>query len=188
MTRPERVGQVIREAHHRCGGRLLGAVPETIVAVPLLVAAAAALSGYLWVRFAVLAVPGAVSLVLRTQLRRRGPRERTDLVQSLVHGDPTPASHVHRHPGQQGGLRRAPDRLPRQGRRMEGMGDPAEALTLPPPVRTFSKQGLAIPARCRMMNGRPGVECRRSEGAGAARRPISRFFRTSSGVDAAFIR
>lgn len=58
---------------------------------PLLIAALAALSGELWLGFLVLAVPGAVSLVLLAQLRRHAPVEATPPV-------PTVDTHV-RLPG-----------------------------------------------------------------------------------------
>jgi MFS family permease len=62
---------------------------------PLLVAAVAALTGRVWLGFAVLAVPGAVSLLLLAQLRRRGPRELTDPVPVASRGD-APAARWHR--------------------------------------------------------------------------------------------
>jgi hypothetical protein len=58
---------------------------------PLLVAAVAALSGHLWLGFVILAVPGALSLVLLAQLRRRGPHE-------LSEPDPPPRPEGTRSP------------------------------------------------------------------------------------------
>lgn len=63
---------------------------------PLLIAAVAALSGRIWLGFAVLAVPGAVSLLLLAQLRRRGPRELTDPVPTADAGGAAPAARWHR--------------------------------------------------------------------------------------------
>ena len=50
---------------------------------PLLIAGLAALSGELWLGFLVLAVPGAVSLVLLAQLRRHAPIEATPPVPTV---------------------------------------------------------------------------------------------------------
>ena len=50
---------------------------------PLLIAGIAALSGELWLGFLVLAVPGAVSLVLLAQLRRHAPIEATPPVPTV---------------------------------------------------------------------------------------------------------
>lgn len=50
---------------------------------PLLVAGVAALSGELWLGFLVLAVPGAISLVLLAQLRRYAPIEATPPVPTV---------------------------------------------------------------------------------------------------------
>lgn len=50
---------------------------------PLLVAGVAALSGELWLGFLVLAVPGAISLVLLAQLRRHAPVEATPPVPTV---------------------------------------------------------------------------------------------------------
>lgn len=61
---------------------------------PLLIAAVAAATGHLWLAFAVLAVPGAISLALLAQVRRRTSFEESPALADIAVAEPAEAARL----------------------------------------------------------------------------------------------